>query len=118
MLVTLTSSTSGEIMLFAEIARSLFDIIGKEGTARGVFTTEQLPDAIEKLRAATVAGKTYAPYAPNAHLNAVSPKKEVDEESEDKTSVALAQRAFPLIELMERTLGEGGYVMWQAAKDF
>ena len=52
MLVKLTSNTSGEMIMFAEHARRLFDIIGKECTARGVFTKEQLPDAIARLRQA------------------------------------------------------------------
>ena len=36
MLVRLTSSTSGEIIMFAEHAHALFEWIGKETTARGV----------------------------------------------------------------------------------
>lgn len=52
MLVRLTSNTSGEMIMFAEHARRLFEIVGKECTARGVFTTEQLPAAIARLRQA------------------------------------------------------------------
>ena len=52
MLVKLTSSTSGEMIMFAKHARRLFEIIGKECTARGVFIAEQLPEAIDKLHRA------------------------------------------------------------------
>ena len=52
MLVRLTSSTSGDMIMFAEHLHQLFEIIGKECTARGVFTKEQLPEAIEKLKQA------------------------------------------------------------------
>ena len=52
MLVRLTSNTAGEMIMFAEHARRLFEIIGKECTARGVFTKEQLPEAIHCLRRA------------------------------------------------------------------
>ena len=48
MLIRLTSSTSGEVVMFAKHARRLFEIIGKECTARGVFTFEQLPAALEQ----------------------------------------------------------------------
>ena len=50
MLVRLTSSTSGKMIMFAEHARVLFGWIGKECVARGVFTEEQLPEAIARLR--------------------------------------------------------------------
>jgi hypothetical protein len=87
MLVTLTSSTSGEIMMFAEIARHLFEIIGKERTARGVFTLEQLPAAIEKLRQAIEAEK--------GRTLAASPSvdKASDQESQSTPGLGLAQRA-------------------------
>ena len=52
MLVKLTSNTSGEMIMLAEHVRRLFEIIGKDCTARGVFLTEQLPEAIEKLHRA------------------------------------------------------------------
>ena len=50
MLVRFTSSTSGDMIMFAEHTRWLFAIIGKECSARGVFTCEQLPEAIAKLK--------------------------------------------------------------------
>jgi len=106
MLVTFTSSTSGEILMFSEMARRLFEIIGKTGSARGVFTKEQLPDAIEKLRQAVAAEKA-DPDSPEA--------EELDDENDH---VDLAQRAHPFIELLESTRKEDGYVMWHAANDF
>lgn len=109
MLVTFTSSTSGEIMMFAEIARHLFEIIGKECTARGVFTLEQLPEAIEKLRQAIESEKGRA-------LAASPPADKI--ESWSAPGIGLAQRARPFIALMELTCREGGFVIWLAAKDF
>jgi len=112
MLVTFTSSSSGEITTFAETARRLFEIIGKDCTARGVFTTEQLPDAIAKLRRAVAADKSdVRPGQPQA--------EEIGgENNQDASSVELAQHAYPFIELMELTRKEDGFVMWQAATNF
>ena len=113
MLVKFTSSTSGQIMMFAPVARQLLDLIGKECTARGVITTEQLPEAIERLRLA----------AAGAH-STPSPATEDAMASEDSTSetesapVGLGQRAYPLIEILEWTRKEDGFVLWEAASDF
>lgn len=110
MLVTFTSSTSGEILMFSQMARRLFEIIGKTGSARGVFTKEQLPDAIEKLRQAIAAKKA------NPDTSEV---EEIEDEDDPQTSdIDLAQRAHPFIELLESTRKEDGYVMWHAANDF
>jgi len=112
MLVTFNSSTSGQILMFAEAARRLFEIIGKEGTARGVFTTEQLPEAIEKLKCAVAGEKS-------GGNQGVNPSGDDEaEESARNVPVGLAQRAYPLIELMERTYKDEGYVMWEAAGKF
>lgn len=107
MLVTLTSSTSGEILVFSDIAHRLFEIIGKECTARGVFTKEQLPDAITKLQVAVGAAKDDS-----------SRNKAPAEDSAATPDIGLAQHAHPLIELLERTRQEDGYLMWTAQSPF
>lgn len=106
MLVTFTSSTSGEIRMFSEIAHRLFAIIGKQGTARGVFTDAQLPDAIKKLRQAVVAP------------GGASPNQQAAEDSGATPEVGLAQRAHPFIAMLERTSKENGYVTWLTENDF
>lgn len=113
MLVKFTSSTSGQIMMFAQSARQLLDILGKECSARGVITTEQLPGAIERLRVA-VADEKGLSAAMDERPNDVT-----DSDDQDQTSrVGLRQRAYPFIELLLWTSKEDGFVLWEAAKDF
>ena len=126
MLIRLTSNTSGDMIMLAEHAHRLFRIIGKECTARGVFIAEQLPDAIEKLHRA-VADEKQALH--EAEQRARANRDEDDEDTEEKAAreeeymagrigVHLAQRAQPLINLMEWTQKEGGFILWEADKDF
>ncbi|MBL8398138.1 MAG: DUF1840 domain-containing protein [Candidatus Accumulibacter sp.] len=112
MLVKFTSSTSGQILMMSPVARQLLEIVGKACSARGVFTTEQLPDAIRRLRRAVQDPQHQS--APSADATAPSAAAEDAEE----TRVGLGQRAFPLIELFERTLADDGFVMWEASGDF
>ncbi|MBL8408650.1 MAG: DUF1840 domain-containing protein [Candidatus Accumulibacter phosphatis] len=109
MLVTFTSSTSGQIMMFAQVARQLLELVGKDCSARGVITTEQLPEAIQRLRAATADHKS--------HASAEAVDNDGGEEH-DATPIGLGQRAYPLLELLEWTRKEDGFVLWEAAKDF
>ena len=119
MLVRLTSNTSGEVILFAEHARRLFEIIGKERTARGVFALEQLPDAMARLRQAVADEKATMTRASQAQpVRADHDKAEDANADKPEIAVGLAQRAYPLIRLMERTHNEGGFILWEAASDF
>ena len=130
MLVRLTSSTSGEMIMFAKHARRLFEIIGKECTARGVFTLPQLPEAILKLQQAVEENR---PLVLEAERKAREEGEKVNEDeglAEDAEvsanekndtefeNVHLNQRAYPLIRMMELTQNEGGFILWSADNDF
>lgn len=113
MLVKFTSSTSGQIMMFSPVARQLLAIIGKDCCARGVITSEQLPDAIQKLRHATDATTN------GQAATAQSPDSEsADDEDAEGAPIGLGQRAYPLIELLKWTREEEGFILWEAEKDF
>lgn len=120
MLVKLTSSTSGEMIMFAKHARRLFEIVGKECTARGVFTTEQLAPAIASLRRAVDEEKLAVKRrAEQAQVEDEPPEKdEAGAEQQVDAQIGLGQRAQPLIRLMEWTAKEEGFILWQADKDF
>lgn len=136
MLVRLTSSTSGTMVMFAAHAHVLFGWIGKECTARGVFTEDQLPDAIARLHQGVAAEKEEIRRRAEEKENSSRPldgatarkndAEGADQEEKDDTEggrqsaepVSLVQRAQPLIRLMEWTQKEGGYILWEAAADF
>lgn len=115
MLVKITSNTSGEIIMFAEHLHALFQIIGKECTPRGVFITEQLPEAIAKLHQAVDKEKQELHEAEH-QLHKMAHDDE--DHNSGKVNVHLAQRAHPLIQMMEWTLKEGGFILWECDKDF
>ena len=121
MLVRMNSSTAGEMVMFAEHVRRLFDIIGKECTAQGVFTCEQLPEAITRLKEAIAEENRVLKAAERqAHEEGLEPEDEVveDEEYRSGAGIHLGQRAAPFIHLMEWTLKEKGFILWEAAHDF
>lgn len=102
MLVKFHSSTSGEVLMFAEVARQVVAILEKEALARGVITTEQLPEAIARIEAALAVARGERPPADD---DAAMP-------------IGLAQRLVPFLQLLQRTRDDDGYVMWEAAADF
>lgn len=106
MLVTFTSSETGELLMFAEPARILLQAVGKETLARGSFTRAEMAVAAETLRQAVA--------------RAEAPPAEDDEEGQGEPVVALGQRAWPFIDMLERTArgGPEANIVWRAAADF
>lgn len=131
MLVTMTSNTSGKMVMLAEHLRYLFEILGKDCTARGIFTLEQLPPAIAKLKALVEEDRLAAhryEQAREAEAEKIATSgaedeageqdKEEDDEAQAEMPVWLGQRAAPLLRLMERTLQEKGFILWETSRDF
>jgi len=109
MLVRFDSSETAEVLMYADTAKMLLTALGKETTARGTFTQPEMLPAAEALReAARQAGQ---------------PPEEEDEEGKDgkkKPPVSFGQRAWPLIDMLERTARAGpeAWVVWEASADF
>lgn len=108
MLVKFHSSAAGPMIMFAAPAAALLHAIGKECTARGVITAEQLPAAIAAL-AALIADDP-----PPVEAEAADPAAREDA----PLPVGLAKRAVPFLDLLRHTLAEDGYVVWEAPADF
>lgn len=109
MLVTFKSSETGELMMFAEVARVLLQALGKATTARGTFTRDEMAAAAGTLRQAVARAE-----APPASEGG-------GDDGENKEPViALGQRAWPFIDMLERSArgGPDANIVWQAAADF
>lgn len=110
MIVRFVSSETAEVLMFAESARLLLQAIGKDTTARGTFTPEEMPGAAQALREAVQRA-------------AVPPEDEDEEMLEGRKKepvISFGQRAWPLIDMLERTgkAGARANIVWEAATDF
>ena len=104
MLITFKSPASSDVVMFEKNAREILEAIGKDpGARKGIVTIEQLPRAMRNLKAAIAADVEHPPE------RAIS-----DEESEENehTVVRFSQRAFPLVELLDRSMAEEVPVTW------
>jgi hypothetical protein len=109
MLITFKSDAGADVLMFGESATPLLEILGKDpADPRGIVTVEQLPTAIGQLKTAIAAEKARA-----------APKTAAAEEAEREAGqtgmaapVNLAQRAWPLLDLLERALSNKVPVVW------
>ena len=103
MLIIFKSPTSGDVNMLEKNARELLGLLGKNPDDRqGVITVEQLPAAINALQAAIVADK--------ARPKNNDESRESDDGAEPE--ISLAQRALPLLQLLQNALKEKAMVTW------
>lgn len=108
MLVTFQSKAASDVLMLDKHAVLVLQAAGRPVTdadlKRGIFTVEQLPAAIAALEAA---------------IDAESPETEPDDPDKDPVhplaqTVSLKQRAFPLLDMMRKSLATDVPVMWEA----
>ena len=106
MIVTFRTKAAGELIMLGQHALPLLEAAGKTtdtlNDPRGVFTPEQLPAAIRGIEHAVSIAK--------------EPKFNEDDPAEAakaKQHVALRQRAYPLLELLQKAQNKGVDVMWE-----
>ena len=100
MLIIFKSPTSGDVSMLEKNAQELLSLLGKNPDDRqGVITVEQLPAAINALQAAIAADKA-------------RPKNNDESDDEAEPEISLAQRALPLLQLLQNALKEKAMVTW------
>jgi hypothetical protein len=107
-LVVFRSKAAGEIFMFEETARRIFEILGRQEAPRGVITAEQVPEALSRLVAAVEEEK--------AQLKAAQEEADLaDKQGEvpaQQRPITLGQRAFPLIEMLREAQKKQVDVTW------
>ena len=93
------NSDAGLITMFGEVAVTLLKMMGQSGVLPGAIRPEDIPAALERLKAEVAAHP--ASLAGDASKDDGEPR------------VGLRQRAFPLIELLERAAKRGCHVIWE-----
>jgi hypothetical protein len=107
-LVVFRSKAAGEIFMFAETARRIFEIIGKAEAPRGVITAEQVPDSLARLSAAVEEEKAQLKAA-QEHVEQADRR---GEETAAARAITLAQRAYPLLEMLRAAQKKKVDVTW------
>jgi hypothetical protein len=101
MLVTFRTKTYADITMFGDVAVKLLHMMGHSGTIPSAVSADDIPTALEQLRGA---------------LAALAPVDVGDDDFDGDPidrPVSIAQRAFPLIEMLETAAAEGQPVMWE-----
>jgi hypothetical protein len=90
-------SKAGSITMFADVAKDLLKLMGQTGALPGALLASDIPAALERLRSA---------------VDTQPAKSDSEDDDSGEPKVGLRQRAFPLIELLERAAKRGEDVIW------
>lgn len=113
MLVKFNSSETGEILMFGKVALDLLRLAGKDVEAgQGAFLLAEMLPAAQSLRAAV------SEQAEKAASTGDEGDEEVKNDEDEKAAQpGLAQRAWPLIDMLERTArcgDEAANILWHS----
>lgn len=91
-------SKVGMLTMFGDVAQKLLRMMGQSGSVPGAILAQDIPATLQRLRQGV----------------GLEPRKAADGKADDEdTQVDLSQRAFPLIELLERASKSGADVVWE-----
>jgi len=96
------SKADGDLIMMAPVGDQLLRIIGREPAPRGIIEAMALPQAIAALEEAIAAAESTRGDAGQAD----------DDEAGAADRIGLRQRAWPLLEMMRRSLAERADIVW------
>jgi Domain of unknown function (DUF1840) len=100
MIYKFKSKASGDVIMLGPNGDQVLRIIGREPASKGIIEVEAMPAAIAALEAA-VRDDAGAAEVSNA-----------DEDAPKAVEVALHQRVWPVIDMLQRCLKAGEPVVW------
>lgn len=103
-MITFSSRATGDITMLDAHARQLLAAMGRDDPTRGAIMPTQIDNAIARLQAAIAL-------APRVTAKAMSAADD-DADTDQAEPVSLAQRAFPLVDMLRRARLADAPVLW------
>ena len=102
------SKAYGDLIMMDPVGDQILRIVGREPAPKGIIEVAALPGAIRALEEAIAAAELARS---DAKRNDAKPS---DGEDEDRgaEAVGLTQRAWPMLEMMRRSLAEHADIVW------
>jgi hypothetical protein len=96
------SKADSDLIMMVPVGDQILRIIGREPARQGILEAAALPQAIRSLEEAIAA----------AELARRDAKRGADEDEQGAEAIGLQQRAWPMLEMMRRSLAERADIIW------
>jgi hypothetical protein len=97
------SKADGDLMMMTGVGDQILRLIGREPSPTGIIEAAALPQAIRALEEAIAAAEL---------ARRDSKRAEPDEDERGAEAIGLQQRAWPMLEMMRRSLAERADIVW------
>jgi len=97
------SKADGDLIMMGPVGDQILRILGREPAQQGIIEAARLPEAIRALEEAIAAAELARRDARRA---------DADDDDRSAEAVGLAQRAWPMLEMMRRSLVERADIVW------
>jgi len=94
-------SDAGDMTMFGDVAVALLKMMGQTGALPGALLAKDVPVALERLKRGAVTATAPAPAGKESGHH------------DDEPVVSLKNRAFPLVELLERCVKMNCDLIWE-----
>ena len=105
MLYKFRSKAAGDVIMLGPNGDQVMRLVGREPAARGIFEVEAMPGLIAALQAAVAADEAQREGQAAGDAAAVPATGRGD-------AVSLRQRAWPLVEMLRRSLAAREVIVW------
>lgn len=102
MMYVFKSKADGDLIMMEAVGDQILRILGREPAKRGIIEVDALPGAISTLQQAIA----------EAEAERARGQGDADESAGGALAVGLGQRAWPMIEMMKRSLAERADIVW------
>ena len=98
------SKADSDLLMMGPVGDQILRIVGREPAPKGIIEVAALPAAIRALEEAIAAAELARRDARRADND--------DDDDRGAEAVGLAQRAWPMLEMMRRSLAEHADIVW------
>lgn len=107
------SQSAADVIMLSPTGDRVLGLLGRHVAARGIIEVADMPAVIDTLMAAIAADEALR-QARAAGIESAEPTGSADdaEAAAPLDAISLRQRAWPLVEMMKRSLPEGHPVVW------
>jgi hypothetical protein len=107
MLYKFKSKAAGDVIMMGPAGDDVLRVIGKPPGAKGIIEVADMPAAIAAIEQAIAADET-------ARAQAEKEAAAEGAKLAQRDGVTLRQRAWPLVDMMKRSIGENAAIVWGA----
>ena len=104
------SKADADLIMMAPVGDQLLRIVGKEPAAKGIIEAAAIPAAMRAIEQAIAAEDEAARRGPRSDDLAEDDADAAGTDAGER--IGLRRRAWPLLEMMKRSLGEKADIVW------